>query len=130
MHSVYPSVDGNSVFACDLGTDEVLHFDLNSQEHNLSLHNPRSAYTQPGGGARHLAQTKSGKFVYVCNEMLSSVTMFLVASDGVMTTLRTYSTVPKDTTGNSTAEIHLHPTERWLYVSNRGHNSIAVFEIS
>ena len=55
MHSVYPSVDGKSVYACDLGTDEVLHFDLNSLEHSLTLHNPRSALTQPGGGARHIA---------------------------------------------------------------------------
>ena len=74
MHSVYPSVDGKSVYACDLGTDEVLHFELSSLEHNLKLHNPRSALTVAGGGARHLAQTLSGKFAYVNNEMLSSVT--------------------------------------------------------
>ena len=109
MHSVYPSLDGKSVYACDLGTDEVLQFDLSSQEHSVELHDPRSAKTVPGGGARHLAQTLSGKVAYVCNEMLSSVTQFSVAADGVMTRLNTYSTVPSGTTGNSTAEIILHP---------------------
>lgn len=130
MHSVYSSVDGKSVYACDLGTDEVLHFDLDSQANHLKLHDPRSALSAAGGGARHLAQTLSGQFAYVNNEMLSSVTQFSVTTEGVMTRMNTYSTIPSGTIGNSTAEIILHPNQKWLYVSNRGHNSIAVFQVS
>jgi len=74
MHSVYPSIDGKSLYACDLGTDEVLHFDLNSSDNLAKLHDPKSAHTVPGGGPRHIAQTESGKFAYVCNEMGGSVT--------------------------------------------------------
>jgi 6-phosphogluconolactonase len=83
----------------------------------------------PGGGPRHLALSKDGKFAYLCNEMLSSVSAFRIGKDGDLKLTQTLSTLPKSTPGNSTAEIFLHPNGKWLYVSNRGHNSVAVFAV-
>lgn len=130
MHAAYPSVNGKHVYACDLGTDEILRFDLDSNAHRVSLASPRSTKTVPGGGPRHLALSKNGKHAYVCDEMLSSVTAFDIDSEGRFTRRGTLSTLPAPTPGNSTAEIHLHPTGKWLYVSNRGHNSLAVYDVA
>lgn len=129
MHAVYPSVDGKFVYACDLGTDEILRFHFQSATHQLQLAEPRSAKTVPGGGPRHLALSKDGKLAYLCNEMLSSVSVFRIGKDGDLKLAQTLSTLPKSTPGNSTAEIFLHPNGKWLYVSNRGHNSVAVFAV-
>ena len=129
MHSAYPSMDGKFVYACDLGTDEILRFHFQPDTHQLQLADPRSAKTVPGGGPRHLALSKDGKLAYLCNEMLSSVSVFRIGSEGEMKLSQTISTLPSPTPGNSTAEIFLHPNGKWLYVSNRGHNSVAAFAV-
>ncbi len=129
MHAAYVSADGKYVYACDLGTDEILRFHFQASTHQLQLADPRSAKTVPGGGPRHLALSKDGKFAYLCNEMLSSVSTFKIAADGGMSLVGTLSTLPQPTPGNSTAEIFLHPNGKWLYVSNRGHNSVAVYSV-
>ncbi|MFQ5734188.1 MAG: lactonase family protein, partial [Planctomycetaceae bacterium] len=91
---------------------------------------PPSTSVKPGGGPRHFSFHPSARFAYVCNEISSSVTAFQYdAKAGTLTPTQTISTLPKPVQGNSTAEVQVHPSGRFLYVSNRGHNSIAMFRI-
>ena len=83
-------------------------------------------------GPRHFAFHPTGRFAYVINEISSTVTAFTYdKARGVLTEVQTISTLPQDFTGNnnSTAEVQVHPSGKFLYGSNRGHNSIAVFRI-
>ena len=86
---------------------------------------------KPGAGPRHLAFYPGGKYVFVLNELHSTVTAF--ARDlgkGSLKELQTLTTLPKDFTGTNTgADIHVSPDSRFLYCSNRGHDSIAIFTI-
>ncbi len=91
---------------------------------------PPSYDGESGGGPRHFAFHPNGRFAYVNNELTSSVTALEYNADrGVLAKLHTLSTLPEPTRGNSTAETVVHPSGKFLYVSNRGHNSIAVFGI-
>ena len=100
---------------------------------SLTPNDPPSGKVPPGSGPRHLAFHPKGGFAYTNNEMTSSVTAFAHdAAKGTLTALQTLNTLPEgcaDAGGNSTAEIFCHPSGRFLYVSNRGHDSIAVFAI-
>jgi 6-phosphogluconolactonase len=132
LHAIYADAKDRFVYACDLGTDEVLVFQLDAENGRLTATQPRSAKVPPGGGPRHLALHPSGKFAFVNNEMGNSVTAFAVnPEDGGLKSLQTISTLPdgKPVPGNSTAEIFCDPSGRWLYVSNRGHDSIAGYSI-
>src|SRR5262249_36544018 len=91
---------------------------------------PPAAGPPAGGGPRHFAFPPRGKFAYVCNEMTSTVSaMSYDAEKGELKVLQTLSTLTKPHKGNSTAEVVVHPTGKFVYVSNRGHNSIAVFTV-
>jgi 6-phosphogluconolactonase len=132
LHAIYADASNRFVYACDLGTDEVLMFRLDSPTGSLAPLSPRSAKVPPGGGPRHLALHPNGRFVFVNDEMTSAVTVFeRDKSSGVLNPVQTISTLPdgRDVPGNSTAEIFLHPNGKWLYVSNRGHDSIAAFSV-
>ena len=86
--------------------------------------------THPGAGPRHFAFGKDGRFAYVNNELDNTVVAYAVDETGPLTALQTLSTLPEGFSGTShTAEIAVHPSGRWLYVSNRGHDSLAVFGI-
>ena len=86
----------------------------------------------PGAGPRHFAFHPRGKYIFVTNEMASTVTSFAWdAIDGVLREVQTVSTLPRGFKGdNDTAEIMVHPNGRYLYVSNRGRNSVATFSIN
>jgi 6-phosphogluconolactonase len=130
-HSVYPGPDGRCVYACDLGTDKVWIFDV-SLTGVLRPNQPPFARVPPGSGARHLAFSADGKFVYASNEMGHSVTVFArdSATNG-LDPLQTISVLPAaiPEKGVTTAEIVLHPSGKWLYVSSRGCDTISVLEI-
>lgn len=130
-HSNTISVDNKFALSCDLGTDRIHIFELDTTAGSLTEHNPAYVRDVPGGGPRHAAFHPNDKFFYVCNEMLNSVTAFQWDRwRGLLTELQTISTLPKDFKGeSSTAEIRIHPQNGHLYVSNRGHDSIASFEI-
>jgi 6-phosphogluconolactonase len=130
-HSFYTSPDNRFAVAGDLGLDEVVVYKLDAANGALTPNDPPFAKVPPGGGPRHFAFHPSAKFGYTNNEMTSSVTAFTYdAARGVLNSIQTISTLPKDFSGdNSTAEIEAHPNGKTLYVSNRGHNSIAVFAI-
>ncbi|QDU37707.1 6-phosphogluconolactonase [Maioricimonas rarisocia] len=130
-HSARTAPGGQLVMVPDLGQDRVRIYRVADDGRSMTPNDPPVATTPPGGGPRHVAFSPDGRWMYVNNEMASSVTMFdLDPSTGVTEAKQTISTLPEDFTGNnSTAEILVHPTGRFVYCSNRGHDSIAAFAI-
>jgi 6-phosphogluconolactonase len=130
-HSIFLSPDNRFTLDCDLGLDKISINHLDASAAKLTSNNPPFATVVPGSGPRHLVFSADGKFVYVINEMGGTVTAFgYAAPDAAMTEVQTISTLPKDFSGkNTTAEIALHPNGKFLYASNRGHDSIAVFAV-
>ncbi len=131
-HSIYVSPDNAFVYACDLGTDHVWIFKFDPMHARLVPDDPPFAQVPPGSGPRHLLFSPDGKFVYVAGEMGCNVTVFRHdAASGALTPLQTVSTLPTGTAtkGLTASEIVLHPSGKWLYVSNRGCDTISVFAI-
>jgi 6-phosphogluconolactonase len=130
-HSVNFSPDNRFVFACDLGLDKVLIYKVDPATGKMTPNEPAFAKTPAGGGPRHLAFHPSGKFVFVNNEMAMTETVFAYdTANGAMTELQTVSTLPEADRGKpgfSTAETLAHPNGKNVYVSNRTHDTIAVF---
>jgi 6-phosphogluconolactonase len=116
---------------CDLGLDKVLLYRLNPAQGTLTPSEPPSASVEPGAGPRHLAFHPNGRFLYVINEMKSTITAFAFdAQRGTMTEIHTVSTLPETFSGNSScAEIAVHSSGKFVYGSNRGHDSIVVFAV-
>lgn len=129
-HYVSPDPSQSFALACDLGTDQVMVWRFDPIK-GLIPNDPPSANVAPGAGPRHLDYHPSGKFVYVNNELNNTVTAFAFdADEGSLTEIHTVPTLPKDFTGdNSTAEIAVHPSGKFVYCSNRGHDSIAIFTV-
>jgi 6-phosphogluconolactonase len=121
---------GRRLAVCDLGLDRTLLYRLDTAAGKL-LPEGTAAVAPPGGGPRHIVFSGDSRFAYVNNEVGSSVTAYAYdAADGRCTEMQTRSTLPEGFGGsNTTAEIALHPTGRYLYVSNRGHDSIACFAV-
>ncbi len=130
-HSIFPSPDNRYTLDCDLGLDKVFINHLDASAAKLTPANPPFALVAPGSGPRHLVFTHDGKYVYVINEMGGTITVFsYAATNAALTEVQTISTLPKDFSGDNTgAEIALHPSGKFLYASNRGHDSIAVFAV-
>ncbi len=130
-HSINLDPEGKYAMVADLGLDQILIYKYDSKSGTLTPNDPAFVRVKPGGGPRHLVFHPSSKFVYECNEMSSTVTAFQYDSNkGIMSEIQMISTVPKEFEGNnSTAEIRIAPDGEYLYVSNRGHNSIAIFKI-
>ena len=130
-HAVTPSPDNRFVMVADLGLDRIFSYRLDPVARGLSPTNPPFAKVAPGSGPRHLAFKPDGRFVYAINEMLSTVTAFRYdAAKGLLQELQTISTLPSGYSGgNSAAEILVEAGGRFLYASNRGHDSIAIFQI-
>ncbi len=130
-HSVNFSRDNRFAFACDLGLDKVMIYKIDPATGKMTPNDPPFAKTPAGGGPRHLAFHPSGKYVFVNNEMGMSETVFSYDADkGALTEIQTISTLPEADRGKpgySTAETVVHPNGRVVYVSNRTHDTIAVF---
>jgi 6-phosphogluconolactonase len=107
-----------------------LIYKFDSAAGSLTPNDPAFAPVAPGGGPRHFAFHPTGKFAFVNNELTSTVTVFKYeAGNGSLSEVHTVSTLPNGFTGdNSTAETVVHPSGNTVYVSNRGHDSIAVFQ--
>ncbi len=126
-HSVYFDPAGKLALACDLGLDKIMLYRLDAGKAALTPADPPFATVAPGSGPRHLAFSPNGKFVYVINEMGNTITAFAYDA-GQFKQVQTISTLPADFNGrNTTAEIEVHPSGKFLYGSNRGHDSIAIF---
>jgi len=119
------------VFVCDLGLDQVLVYRFDAQRGTLTPHDAPFAALKPGAGPRHMVFRPDGRFAFVINELHSTVTAFSYdAGAGALHEVQTISTLPEHVDGaNSGAEIDVHPSGRWLYASNRGHNSVVLFAI-
>jgi 6-phosphogluconolactonase len=130
-HSIDLSPDNRFAFVDDLGLDELLVYRFDNKKGSLTPNDPPFAKLDAGVGPRHFAVRPDGKFGYVVSEMGRSVTVFSNdAAAGKLKALQTVPTLPKDFTGrNDDAEIEIHPSGKFLYASNRGHDSIAVFAI-
>jgi 6-phosphogluconolactonase len=130
-HWIGTSPDNRFALAVDLGLDEVIVYGLDSSKGIFTPVLSGFAKVKPGSGPRHLAFSPTGKFAYVLSEMASAVTVFSYqAKNGAFLLLQTISALPKDYTGQtSAAEIAVHPSGKFLYTSNRGHDSIAIFAI-
>jgi len=133
-HSINVSPDNKFAFAADLGLDKVLIYAFDAEKGKLAPNDPAAADVEPGSGPRHFAFHPSGKYAYVINEISLTVTAFEYnAKRGQLKTLQTISTIPdadRDQPGLSTAEIRVHPSGKFLYGSNRGHDTIAAFRIN
>jgi len=130
-HSINVDPENRFAVAADLGLDKVLVYRFDASGGKLVANDPPSVSVKPGGGPRHFAFHPNGKFAYTNNEMTSTVTALEYdAEQGALTELHTVSTLPENFTGdNSTAEVRVHPNGKFVYVSNRGHNSIAIFAV-
>ncbi len=130
-HSIQPDPSGRFALAADLGLDKILVYRFDAARGTLAPNDPPAAAVAPGAGPRHLAFHPNGRFVYVINEMASTITAFgYDGARGVLALRETVSTLPADFRGESfCAEIQVHPSGRFLYGSNRGHDSIAVFAV-
>ena len=132
-HSVYPDPENHFLYACDLGSDHIWIFKIDAKDGTLTPSDPPSAAVLPGSGPRHLAFGVGGKFVYVVSEMGGTVTVFARdAVTGGLTRIETVSTMPADTTIKDvwSAEIVVHLSGKWLYVSNRRDDTISVFALA
>ena len=130
-HFIASSSDNRFVFVVDLGLDEVAVYHFDPARGSLIPNHPPFAKLAAGAGPRHLAFHPNGKFAYVLSEVNSTVTAFAYdAQNASFSALQTLSTVPNDFSAhNDTAEIVVHPSGKFLYASNRGHDSIAEFTI-
>ena len=128
-HSINRSPDNRYAFACDLGLDKVLTYNISPDSGKLTAGG--STALPPGSGPRHFAFHPSGKFAFVNNELLMTASTFTFTADtGKLTLVDTVSTLPPevlDKSGFSTAETVAHPNGKVVYVSNRKHDTIAVF---
>ncbi len=115
--------------ACDLGLDKVLVYKLDAANAKLTPNDPPFATIAPGSGPRHIAFHPKGKFAYVISEMLCTMTAFEWDSGrGTLKEIQTISTLPGELEkGFSTAEVYVHPSGKFVYGSNRGHDSIVVY---
>lgn len=130
-HSVNLSPDDRFAFVADLGIDKIMIYKLDGEAGTIVANEPPFTTLAPGAGPRHFAFASDGKHAYVINELNGTVTAFdYDAALGTLTEIQTVPTLPADFTGSSTcAEVRVHPTGKFLYGSNRGHDSIAVYRI-
>jgi 6-phosphogluconolactonase len=130
-HNVHLSPDGRFLLVADKGLDRIVVYHWDGATGKLTPNNPPFADAPTlGSGPRHMAFGKSGKFLYVCHEQGRSVSTYAYdAAKGALTLLDTVASVPADVTTGSTAEIEVHPDGNFVYASNRGHDSIAIFAV-
>jgi 6-phosphogluconolactonase len=132
-HSVNMAPDNRLAYVPDLGTDKVMIYRLGATDGSLKPNEPAFAPADPGAGPRHFAFDPGGRFAYVINELLCTITAFSVdPTGGALKSMQTISTLPpgdKLTQGYSGADVQVHPSGKFLFASNRGHDSIAVFRI-
>jgi len=130
-HSVNISSNNKYVYITDLGNDRIWIFNLDTDSKSLKPNETPFIQLAEGSGPRHFAFSKNNDFAYSINELNGSISAFKIAQNGKLIHLQDISSLPKGFTGeNSAADIHIHPSGEFLYVSNRGHNSIGAFLIN
>jgi 6-phosphogluconolactonase len=128
-HGIVFSKDSKFVYVAELGLDRVYSYSVDAAKRTVTPFDPPYVSLPAGSGPRRLQLHPNGRFLYVNHETDSKVTVFAV-NGGSLTPLQTLSTKPDDYTGNnSTAEIQIDREGKWLYVSNRGHDSLALYAV-
>jgi 6-phosphogluconolactonase len=130
-HCIMPDPANRFILAADLGIDRILVYRFDARAGKLSATPANEAVMAPGAGPRHLAFHPSGRIVYVVNELDSTVsTLRYDAATGGLSILQTVPSLRERMTGrNAPADVHVHASGRFLYMSNRGVDNIAVFAI-
>ena len=130
-HSINVSPDNRFAFVADLGIDKVIIYKLDVEKGTIVANDPAFAKVKPGAGPRHFTFGADGRYAYVINELDGTVTAFAYEpASGALTEIQTITTLPDGFAGsNSCAEVRVHPSGRFLYGSNRGHDSIVVYRI-
>lgn len=133
VHSTVPSPDNKFIFVSDLGTDKIYSYSFNPADGRItpSAHQPE-VKVKAGAGPRHFTFHPNGKYAYSSEELTSTVAVFSYnASTGALDILQdSVKSLPDNFTGtNTAADIHTDPKGRFLYMSNRGHDAIAVYSI-
>jgi 6-phosphogluconolactonase len=130
-HSIVLDQANRYAYSCDLGTDKIMIYRFDSKKGKLTANHQPWVQAKPGAGPRHFTFHPGGRYAYVMNELDSTVTAFTCdRARGTLTETQTVRTLPEGFSEmNTTADIHVSPSGKFLYGSNRGHNSIVVFEI-
>ena len=127
-HSVKISGDNRYGYIADLGNDKIWIFDF--KDGILTPHDQKYIKLEKGSGPRHMSFAKNGSYAYSMNELNSSLSVFRVLKGGGLELIQNISSLPSSyKQANSGADIHIHPSGKFIYASNRGHNSIAIFKI-
>ncbi|MBL4683892.1 MAG: lactonase family protein [Nannocystaceae bacterium] len=129
-HAIVPHPGGSWVYVPHRGTNEIIQYSVDAASGALAAVDTVAA--TPGAGARHLAFDAAGEHAYLANEFSDSVTHFTVdTTTGALTTMATLPTIPNgfDPGANTCADVHVTPDGHAVYVSNRGHDSLAMFSV-
>ncbi len=131
-HCIILDRSNRYAFAADLGLDKVMIYRFDAKAGKLTPASQPWTQLKPGAGPRHFVFHPSGKYAYVINELDSTLTAFAYNSvNGTLSSMQTVSALPGDFSGNNDcADLHVSPSGKFLYGSNRGHNSIVVFAIN
>jgi len=130
-HSAWFSPNSNEVISVDLGTNELWFSLINTKTNKFEFLAQKKLTMKAGAGPRHLTFHPNGKWIYVLNELNGTCSMIQKNKDGIYEVKNTYSTLPVNFTEfNKCADIHITKDGRYLYASNRGHNSIVIFSIN
>lgn len=128
VHSALFEPNGKRIFVADLGIDQVKVYFIDKNSFTLKPAKYAEIKLTPGSGPRHMVIHPNGKILFIANELSSSVSMIQFQANGAYKIINTISTLPADyLKPNTCADIHLSPDGKFLYVSNRGMNTIAIF---
>lgn len=130
-HSINMTPDGSRAVVADLGMDKVMIYRFDPVDGSLVPNDPPWGTAEPGSGPRHLAFHPDGNRVYLLNEMAATLSTFSYdPASGALESMQTVSMLPDGYEGKrSAAEVVVHPSGRFVYASNRGHDSIAIFGV-
>ncbi len=130
-HAVTFDAANRFLIATDLGIDRVMVYRFDPAAGALAANTPPSVAMKPGAGPRHFVFHPNGHQAFVINELDSTITSLKWdGATGAFSVIGTVSTLPAGVTASTTAEIHVHPNGRFVYGSNRGHDSIAVYSVA
>jgi 6-phosphogluconolactonase len=129
-HTINVSPDNRFVFVADLGLDKIFVYRFDAEKGKLTPNDPQYATLPPGSGPRQFVFHPNGKFLYVVNEIQSTLTTFTYSA-GSLQEVQTVSTLPQNFNGaNTAATLQVHPNGKFLYASNRGADDIVVYSIA
>ena len=130
-HSAWFDKGSNQVIAVDLGTNELWFSTLDEEQQQLIPSNPNTLKMEPGAGPRHLSYHPNGKWIYVLNELNATITIVEKQSDSTYLKGPSISILPEGfNEANTSADIHTTSDGKFVYASNRGHNSIAICKVN